>query len=121
MLLCGHALLEKSLAPYKSMTAHALLLQVDTMPLQGEALLRQVDIELAGRLSADAILATPSDLSPLPLAGIPGWWRKTLQDANFYADRRVFRDPPADLRPAPLHAIRGPNSECYTASKSGGA
>jgi hypothetical protein len=106
VVLCGHALLEKALAPYKSMTAHALLLQVDSMPLQGEALLRQADIELAGRVSADALLATPSDLSPLPLAGIPGWWRETPQNADFYADRSVFRDPPAGLRPAPVHALR---------------
>lgn len=103
--LCGHALLEKSLAPYKSMTAHALLLQVDTMPLQGETLLRQVDATLAKRLSADALIAAPSDLAPLPLAGIPGWWQETPQDPGFYADRAVFRDPPADLRAATVHAV----------------
>lgn len=105
VVLCGHALLEKSLAPYKSMTAHALLLQVDTIPLQGEAPLRQVDAELAERLSAGALLADLSDLSPLPLAGIPRWWQVTPQDPDFYADRAVFREPPADLRPAPVHAL----------------
>lgn len=120
VLLCGHALLEKSLAPYKSMTAHALLLELDTVPLQDEALLRQVDAALAERLSADVLMGAPSDLAPLPLAGIPGWWQETAQDADFYADRAVFRDPPADLRPAPLHAIHGPDFG-YTASESRGA
>lgn len=105
VVLCGHALLEKFLAPYKSMTAHALLLHVDTMPLQGEALLRQVDATLAERLSADALIAAPFDLAPLPLAGIPGWWQETPQDPDFYADRTVFRDPPAGLRPAPVHTL----------------
>ena len=121
VVLCGHALLEKSLAPYKSMTAHALLLQVNSAPLHGEALLRWADLELADRLSADALLATSSDLSPLPLAGIPGWWHLAPQDGDFYADRAVFRGPPADLQPAPLHTIHGPNSECYTAMNNGGA
>lgn len=105
VVLCGHALLEKSLAPYRSMTAHALLLQMETASLREEGLLRQVDTALAERLSADTLIASPSDLAPLPLAGIPGWWQETPQDPDFYADRVVFREPPADLRPVPVHAL----------------
>jgi hypothetical protein len=108
VVLCGHALLEKSLAPYKSLTAHALLLHLDGPSLRDEAPLRQVDAALADRLSADALFAAPAELSPLPLAGIPGWWSGAPQDADFYADRMVFRDPPADLRPPLLHTLGNP-------------
>jgi hypothetical protein len=120
VVLCGHALLEKFLAPYKSMTAHALLLHLDTASLTGEAPLRQIDATLADRLLADELCTSPADLSPLPLAGVPGWWRETPQDPGFYSDRAVFRDPPASLRPAPLHTIHGPKSKCYTAMNNGG-
>jgi hypothetical protein len=108
VVLCGHALLEKSLAPYKSLTAHALLLHLAAPSLQGEAPLRQVDAALAERLSADALFAAPSALAPLPLAGIPGWWSGAPQDAAFYADVAVFRPPPVDLRPAPVHSVENP-------------
>lgn len=105
VVLCGHALLEKSRAPYKSMTAHALLLQVDTMPLRGEALLRLIDAKLADRLSAAELCTAPADLAPLPLAGIPGWWQAAPQDGAFYADIAVFRPSAADLQPALLHDL----------------
>jgi hypothetical protein len=125
VVLCGHALLEKYLEPYKSMTAHVLLLYLDAPSLRGEAPLRQVDVALAERLSAGELGAAPAELSPLPLAGIPGWWSGAPQDAAFYADVAVFRAPPAALRPAPLHtvqhAIRHLESECYTEITSGGA
>jgi hypothetical protein len=107
VVLCGHALMEKCLAPYKSMTAHALLLHLDAASLQGEAPLRQVDAMLAGRVSAGELCASPADLSPLPLAGVPGWWAGSSQDAAFYADVAVFRTPAADLRLAPLHDLGG--------------
>jgi hypothetical protein len=121
VLLCGHALLEKFLAPYKSMTAHALLLYLGTASLTGEAPLRQVDAALADRLLAGVLCTSPADLSPLPLAGVPGWWQAAPQDGAFYADVAVFRSAAADLRPAPLHEIRGLQPECYTASTSWGA
>jgi hypothetical protein len=108
VVLCGHALLEKSLAPYKAMTAHALLLLLDAPSLRDEAPLQQVDAALADRLSADELCASPADLSPLPLAGVPGWWSASPQDAAFYADVAVFRPPPAELRPAPVHALENP-------------
>lgn len=105
VVLCGHALLEKCLAPYKSMTAHALLLHLDSASVQGEDPLRQVDAVLAECLLAGRLCTSPSDLSPLPLAGIPGWFGGQAQDAAFYADQAVFRPPPANLRPAPLHGL----------------
>jgi len=98
----GHAMLEKFMNPYKSMCANVLYVQAPPAFL---ALDRQKRIELIDRVIADkllngSILANPASLSPLPLAGIPGWWPREgqVQD-GFYLDRNVFRPPSADLRP----------------------
>ncbi|MDE2202202.1 MAG: DUF3025 domain-containing protein [Burkholderiaceae bacterium] len=80
----GHALLEKLVAPYKSITAHAWPVRVATLQ--------------ADRVSLDASLAqmllhtelTPRDFRPLPVMGIPGWCAANW-DAAFYADTAVFR------------------------------
>jgi len=104
IFVCGHALLEKFLKPYKSLTAHALLLQ---LPLcagekHSERLCRVLDLRLAKRLLADDLFDSPSGLSAVPLMGIPGWWPHARQDAAFYADYRVFRRPAAGFRAAPV-------------------
>lgn len=88
VMVCGHAILEKFLAPYKALTAHALLL-----PLDGAACAADLDAQLASGLRSGELLNTPRDLSPLPLMGIPGWWPDGPQDETFYADRAVFRLP----------------------------
>ena len=88
VMVCGHAILEKFLAPYKSLTAHALL-----VPVRGSAGAADLDAVLAEGVSTGSLLKTPGDLSPLPLAGIPDWWTEGDQDAAFYADRQVFRPP----------------------------
>jgi hypothetical protein len=109
VVICGHALLEKFLEPYKSITAHALLLQVDAPPSRfaAEDFPGWLDAAVGERLLAGGC-ASPADLSPLPLAGIPGWWREAGQDAGFYADRSVFRPPPAGFRAAPAHRLELP-------------
>ena len=89
--VCGHAILEKFLQPYKSLTAHALYLHLDK-PMRAV----ELDGMLAEALLEGTLLRSPRDLSPLPLMGIPGWWTGGAQDAEFYADRNVFRPPPAD-------------------------
>jgi hypothetical protein len=91
VLVCGHAILEKFLQPYKSITAHALYLHVGQLPGTQE-----LDSQLAGALLEDHVLHSTSGLSPLPLTGIPGWWPEGPQDTDFYADRSVFR--PAHAR-----------------------
>lgn len=90
VMVCGHAILEKFLAPYKALTAHALL-----VPLDGAACAADLDAQLASGLLSGELLNTTSDLSPLPLMGIPGWWPDGRQDGAFYADRAVFRAPRA--------------------------
>lgn len=88
ILVCGHAILEKFLHPYKSMTAHALFLH-SARPLPAADL----DLALADALLGGELLRSTTDLSPLPLMGIPGWWGDGAQDAAFYADTGVFRPP----------------------------
>ena len=103
-VICGHAVLEKLNAPYKSITAHALLLYVEppgTLPHSDE-FPDWIDRELGRRLPR-GLCASPADLSPLPLMGIPGWWAGSSQDAAFYDDPSVFRAAPAGLRAATIH------------------
>lgn len=104
----GHAMLEKFLSPYKAMTANALFVQVQpgflTLPRQQRA--ARLDLEAAERLSKGTFLHAPASLSPVPLAGVPGWWPRDAQDEyGFYLDRSVFRPPPADLTPARIHCL----------------
>jgi hypothetical protein len=98
VLICGHAILEKFLDPYKSVTAHALLLHTP-----GLLSVEEIDRTIGSALAGPGWLTSPSGLSPLPLMGIPGWWRECDQDAEFYRDHHVFRPFPADRSPAPVH------------------
>ncbi len=87
LVVFGHALLEKLVAPRKDMTAHVW--RVDA-PLAGD--LAAADAWLAGALSADALAAKP--FTPLPVLGVPGWWPDN-EAAGFYDDATVFRPPRA--------------------------
>ena len=80
----GHALLEKLVAPYKSITAHAWPLHVAALPADRPSL----DAALAETL-LHADLA-PCHFRPLPVMGIPGWCDANV-DAGFYLDTTVFR------------------------------
>jgi len=87
-VVVGHALLEKILAPYPTMTGKCLM-------LVSESLDPDAAVGLAVR-ALDAI-DTPRQLAPLPIQGIPGWDMANA-DAAYYANQEVFR--PA--RNAPL-------------------
>jgi hypothetical protein len=50
-----------------------------------------VDALLAGRASSVEQLIVPAALSPLPVLGVPGWWRANEEEA-FYDDTRYFRE-----------------------------
>ena len=95
-LVLGHGLAVKLLAPYRALTAHALVLNVPpARPLptspDGEA-------ETAAMLDADAaaIIASPGFgpdvLTPLPVAALPGWDAEHL-DERLFDDLSVFRPP----------------------------
>ncbi len=110
----GHAMLEKYLSPYKAMTAKALLFQVDTgfMKLSRQEMIDLLDREIANQFLNGEVLTKPACLSPLPLAGVPGWWpRDEQEDDMFYNDPQVFRPAPADLNPVPVLKLTGDQSD----------
>lgn len=86
----GHALLEKLVAPYKSVTAHAWIVDVPrayfgwTPPERRAWLDRQIAPVLI-----DAPWTT-RDFAPLPVLGVPGWWQAN-DDPSYYLDLSVFR------------------------------
>ena len=94
LVLFGHALLEKLVAPYKSITAHVLR---DPVPTSLGDDLAAWDVWLARQLSAPVLAAKP--FTPLPVLGVPGWWAAN-DDPAYYADAGVFRprrpDAPMD-------------------------
>lgn len=86
----GHALLEKLVAPYKSVTAHAWIVDVPPAyfgwtPPERRAWL---DGQIAPMLASGSW--TTRDFAPLPVLGIPGWCPAN-DDPSYYLDRSVFR------------------------------
>ena len=88
--LFGHALIEKLVAPYKAITAHAwtLIAAPDFFQLPEEGQRAWIDAQVSHAIAAGLATGT---FAPLPVLGLPGWW--DAQDAAFYADRTVFRPP----------------------------
>ncbi|MNE74441.1 hypothetical protein D3C80_1705220 [compost metagenome] len=86
LLPIGHALLEKLVQPRKSICAHVLCLSAD-IPAP------EVDGALAVQCSADWLAQKP--FSPLPVLGVPGWWRGN-EEVCFYDDPFVFRSARPD-------------------------
>jgi hypothetical protein len=85
LVLFGHALLEKLVAPYKSITGHVIR---EPVPLALGDDLAAWDGWLASRLTATELASKP--FTPLPVLGVPGWWPAN-EDPAFYADTGVFR------------------------------
>jgi len=86
LLVFGHALLEKLVAPRKAATAHVLL------PLPGADRSAALgDAELARSLSPQRLVQKP--FVPLPVLGIPGWCADNVS-AEYYDDPKVFRPRP---------------------------
>ena len=82
LLVVGHALLEKLVAPRKDMTAH-----VWCTPAPGGDL-HVLDGWLEGELTEERLAAKP--FTPLPVLGVPLWWPPN-QNFSFYDDSLVFR------------------------------
>ena len=85
LVLFGHALTEKLVAPYKSITGHVYR---EPVPLALGDDLAAWDDWLAARLTAVQLATKP--FTPLPVLGVPGWWPANEAPA-FYADVGVFR------------------------------
>ncbi len=105
--VCGHALLEKFLQPYKSMTAHAMLWHQDAVAFGQPGIQDASDALLATALLQQRLFRSPAGLSPLPLMGLPGWWPAGTQNEVFYNDPQVFRAPRDDLKAAPIYSSLG--------------
>jgi hypothetical protein len=102
LLLFGHALTEKLVDPYKSITAHVLKLPVppdwpddDPGARARGSVVHPWDDWLAARLTPEWLATKP--YTPMPVLGVPGWWAAS-EDPDFYADVQVFR--PARVLPA---------------------
>jgi Protein of unknown function (DUF3025) len=89
-LVFGHAILEHSLAPFKGVTAKALVLDVPNESLDDPALVGSLDARAVGHFARAESLASTQSLQPLPVLGIPGWTPEN-EDPAFYDDTAVFR------------------------------
>lgn len=78
----GHALAEKLRAPYKGITAHALILDLPAATPR-----EQLDRHAVAVVSA---LGATRELAPVPVLGIPGWAPDNA-DPAYYDDTAYFR------------------------------
>ncbi len=106
LVLFGHALLEKLVQPYKSITAHVFV----PPPLAQDAPQSppQLDAWLATQLHAPHLATKP--FAPLPVLGVPLWWPDNAH-SDFYNDAQVFRPK----RPPRPQAFPRPTSGDLTA------
>ena len=84
LVLFGHALLEKLVTPYKSITAHVYRVDSDINPHDEAAL----DAWLVQDLQPAKLATKPYE--PLPVLGVPGWCSANAERA-YYEDVNVFR------------------------------
>jgi len=86
-VVVGHALLEKVLAPYPSMTGKCLMLNSPTL---------DPDLVEQQAVSSLRAIESPRQLAPLPIQGIPGWDAENTDEA-YYANQKIFRPRGAAL------------------------
>lgn len=84
LVLFGHALLEKLVTPYKSITGHVYRIDSHVNPHDEAAL----DVWLVQDLQPAKLATKPYE--PLPVLGVPGWWEANAERV-FYEDANVFR------------------------------
>ncbi len=84
LVLFGHALVEKLINPYKSITGHVYRLAHEVNPHDETAL----DDWLLQDLQPAKLATKPYE--PLPVLGVPGWWAANGEGV-FYEDTQVFR------------------------------
>lgn len=82
LVLFGHALLEKLVAPRKPIVAHVYQSQCAMDSIA------DIDGWLARELRPGRWATKP--FAPLPVLGVPSWWPDN-EDPGFYADSQVFR------------------------------
>lgn len=96
----GHSLHEKALNPYIGLTGKGLLLKVETdffsLPPKEQG--QTLDNMMAARFSG-AVQFGSGELTPVPLLGVPGWWRDN-KNAAFYDNTAYFRPQRAKSKEA---------------------
>lgn len=80
-VVVGHALLEKALTPYSSMTGKCLTLI--SVTLDPDSVEQQA-------VSALDSIESPRQLAPMPVQGIPGWDAANA-NAAYYVNQEIFR------------------------------
>jgi len=87
----GHALLEKLVFPYKACTGHAWIVDVPSGYFSRTRAARDAFLDdHVSRALLEGEAFSSQMFAPLPVLGIPGWWREN--DApSFYDDSSVFR------------------------------
>jgi Protein of unknown function (DUF3025) len=85
-VLFGHALLEKLVSPYKSITAHVFIARAAINSIAPS------NLDLLTAQQLDATTLVPKPFIPLPVLGVPGWWADN-ENPQFYNDPQVFRLP----------------------------
>jgi hypothetical protein len=103
LLIFGHATLAALSAPFRGLTAKAMLLPVGDAWFAGtiEDRLGEIDRRVAARIDAGQC-ARAADLQPLPLLGWPGITAAS-EDEAYFDDRFQFR--PGRRRDSPLPAV----------------
>jgi hypothetical protein len=88
----GHAIHEKAVAPFRGITAKALVVPVahEDLALPLEAELAMLDERAAAYFATEDALASTRSLPPLPVLGIPGWTPENA-DPAYYDDIDHFR------------------------------
>ena len=84
LVLFGHALVEKLVTPYKSITGHVYRVANEVNPHDEAAL----DVWLVQDLQPAKLATKPYE--PLPVLGVPGWCAANTERA-YYEDTHVFR------------------------------
>lgn len=82
LVLFGHALMEKLVAPRKPITAHVYRVHPASHSMA------DLDAWVANDLSVAKLATKP--FAHLPVLGVPGWWAAN-ENPDFYADATVFR------------------------------
>ena len=88
VLLFGHALMEKLVKPYASITAHCFPLIGRDLPIPCSTAGARAQLDQLARSLLSPTTST-SSFFPVPVLGFPGWHEG--QDEMFYANEDVFR------------------------------
>jgi len=89
-IVIGHANYEKALTPYIGFTGKALYLKVAPDFFNLPTLEKYSHLDTILSASLEHLMQDNSQLFPLPMLGVPGWWDDN-KDPTFYDNSNYFR------------------------------